>query len=133
MKKLIMMLLLVTLTLGSQANIIWVPFDENNTGEEIGNETFDDLKWQIAIYNGEYLTQVRICWEVVANFVEETIDYVLSNLVRDNYTTEEQFEEHKRFFEAKIREFKVNYNGGVSHLEAYFGERIFTVNMHEEY
>lgn len=129
-----MLLVILTLAMGSKADtLIWEPMDPDNSGEIIGDQTFDDLKWQIAIFNGDYLTQVRIAWEVVANFVEETIDYVISNLIRDNYTTEEQFEEHKIFFEAKIREFKANYDGGVAHLEAYFGMRDFFVNIEEEY
>lgn len=134
MKKLMMMLVILTLALGSKADtIIWEPMDPDNSGEILGDPTFDDLKWQIAIFNGEFLTQVRVCWEVAYNFVEETIDYVLNNLVRDNYTSEEEFEINKQFFETKIREFKANYDGGVAHLEAFFCIREFSVNIEEEY
>ncbi len=129
-----MILLLATLAFGTtKADIVWSGPNDNTSGETIGDPTFEDLKWQIAIYNGDFMTQVRVCYEVVANFIEETIDYVLSNMVRDNYTTEEQFEEHKRFFEVKIREFKANYDGGVSHMDAYFGIRKFYVDINEEY
>lgn len=133
MKKLMMLLVLLTLAFGSQADtLIWEPMDDNNSGELLGEPTFEDLKWQIAIFMTDYETQVRVGWEVVVNFIEETIDYVISNLRRDNYTTEEQFEEHKVFFEAKIREFKANYNSGVAHFTAFFGIREFFVDIDEE-
>ncbi len=129
-----MILLLVTLAFGTtNANIVWSGPNDNTSGETIGDPTFEDLKWQIAIYNGEFLTQVRVCYEVVVNFIEETIDYILSNLVRDNYTSEEEFEVNKQFFETKIREFKANYDGGVAHLEAFFCIREFCVDINEEY
>ena len=129
-----MILLLVTLAFGTtKANIVWSGPNDNTSGETIGDPTFEDLKWQIAIYNGEFMTQVRVCYEVVANFIEETIDYILSNLVRDNYTSEEEFEQNKQFFEAKIREFKANYDQGVAYMEAYFGIREFSVNVDDDY
>lgn len=134
MKKLMMLLVILTLALGSKADTyIWEPFDPDNSGEIIGDETFDDLKWQISIYMDECTTQVRIGWEVVSKFVEETIDYVLSHIIRDDYTTEEQFEGNKQFFEEKIREFKDNYDSGVMHMTAYFGIREYFIDPEAEF
>lgn len=134
MKKLMMIFLLVSLAIGTQAEeIIWPGMNDDTSGETIGDPTFEDLKWQIQIYNGDYMTQVRVCYEVVANFIEETIDYIISKLTRNNYTSEEEFQLNKDFLEAELRKFKDNYDGGVGHFEAYFGIRQFFVNIEEEY
>lgn len=134
MKKLMVMLVLLTLAFGSKADtLIWEPFDPDNSGVELGDETFDDYKHLIAIYNGDYTIQVKIGWEVVCEFVEETIDYVLNNIVKDNFSTDEQYEHYKVFFEEKIREFKANYESGVAYMNAYFGVEEFFVDVDEEF